>query len=735
MGDTKTTAYDTWIQNALGFDIAERRKQVREQVQSGGRARSNSFTFGEQRRGSPLVPDSSDPQETAYKKRLAEVGQHVRSAQGKGATMPDGVAAKLKEAGELAGQKNHTQAIAALDEADLLVTQAEDTARRDTLKKAYDAIADTVRSNTSNGEADQPWFSAGVRPAKVLMAALSVGFSGKKTTEELAKALQDLQDMLPQIKDMGERRVAHEGYVLNFRPKVKQALAIKPGDNKALADAQEALRKADAERTTNDVLKDASLSETQRLLDSVATELKQVQILSAQRVADMTNAKGAKKSDVRSKVMGLLEEDPGMLKQLAETPEGRGVLDTLVADIGKSAKGKTDNKFVAAALEARFGSKFTGDLENSAGPRLYSVFKMVPDEHTIGNPKIAEVKRNKNYKPVSWYGVGEDEDEGVGEHHIVINAVRTGGLKGWIVDTVAGGDNPMTHGAQKYQNVKGDKKLNAFNHVTLHEIGHGVDEKEGFMNRNGSATAFGGWLEHDLEEVADLIGAETGFYSDFKAQPRALLRTYLTAALSKGFDASKLKERGQAAAKLTKQDLLGDPGVQAAEAGRLDLDEKGWKKDSIKQHKQTASKAIALKGDGKKLAQTAIDEILSDRTAEKVVGELFSLQPEPGIDWNALAKHEAIKICVAIKLSGSDKGLWIQGSNAVKYAVGGRVYQEAYSGSWVSYEPSALSQRVTNYQFRAPGEWFADAYACYFLGKLPDSHPLGRWLATQVAPN
>jgi hypothetical protein len=194
-----------------------------------------------------------------------------------------------------------------------------------------------------------------------------------------------------------------------------------------------------------------------------------------------------------------------------------------------------------------------------------------------------------------------------------------------------------------------------------------------------------------------------------------------------------MKERGKAASKVTKDELLGDPGVKAADAARSDLDTNGWKKSSVKRHKQAAVKAIKLKGDGKTLAEAAIDQILADRKAEIVVAELVSLKSSPGVDWDALAKHDAVKTCTAIKLAGSDKGLWIKGAGAASYAVGGRVYQESYGGDWCSYDPAALGQRVTNYQFRAPGEWFADAYSAFFLGKLPDQHPLNGWLAGQVA--
>lgn len=60
------------------------------------------------------------------------------------------------------------------------------------------------------------------------------------------------------------------------------------------------------------------------------------------------------------------------------------------------------------------------------------------------------------------------------------------------------------------------------------------------------------------------------------------------------------------------------------------------------------------------------------------------------------------------------KNPWYSRDNRAN--VGGRVFQMAYSGStYCSYTWSARqAHAVSAYQFRAPGEWFAEAYACYY---------------------
>lgn len=81
-----------------------------------------------------------------------------------------------------------------------------------------------------------------------------------------------------------------------------------------------------------------------------------------------------------------------------------------------------------------------------------------------------------------------------------------------------------------------------------------------------------------------------------------------------------------------------------------------------------------------------------------------------------------------------DRSPWALGPECAKaitaggFALGPRVFHEAYANVWVSYLVSARQQGITGYQFRAPGEWFSELYAAYKMQKLKDSHPAKAWL-------
>jgi hypothetical protein len=59
----------------------------------------------------------------------------------------------------------------------------------------------------------------------------------------------------------------------------------------------------------------------------------------------------------------------------------------------------------------------------------------------------------------------------------------------------------------------------------------------------------------------------------------------------------------------------------------------------------------------------------------------------------------------------------------------GRVYLESYENMWWSYKLTLKELKwYRDYQYRAPGEFFADSYAAYYLGNRNTKNPIHEWL-------
>jgi hypothetical protein len=105
------------------------------------------------------------------------------------------------------------------------------------------------------------------------------------------------------------------------------------------------------------------------------------------------------------------------------------------------------------------------------------------------------------------------------------------------------------------------------------------------------------------------------------------------------------------------------------------------------------------------------------------LGSLFT-------EWDQIQNHAVIAKCrqgIYTKAEPWNKGK----AHADSVVLNGRVYQEAYDNDWFSYaHADRATTGVTKYQWRAPGEWFAEIYALFYLNKLSGSHPMSNWFTT-----
>jgi hypothetical protein len=89
-----------------------------------------------------------------------------------------------------------------------------------------------------------------------------------------------------------------------------------------------------------------------------------------------------------------------------------------------------------------------------------------------------------------------------------------------------------------------------------------------------------------------------------------------------------------------------------------------------------------------------------------------------------------LKVVDWVSMASVNSNPWASNAQAAKIAIDGIVYHESYALTWNSYPLSARKQGMTGYQFRAPGEWFAELYAAFHSQKLKSGHPARAWLET-----
>jgi hypothetical protein len=356
----------------------------------------------------------------------------------------------------------------------------------------------------------------------------------------------------------------------------------------------------------------------------------------------------------------------------------------------------------------------------------------LPKQHTRDNPLLKKIKRERPAKgeseKASFYGSG----------YIFLSLERTG---------------KNTEGFDQDPDLDDDYKVDPSEHsrfdaVTLHKIGHSVDDNNKFMDGKGSGSTYGGWRKHTVVEVAEAVGAAKGFFDAF-ALPRALLRAYLAYVLKRIDDpATKMKKtmsvQEVGSAVTNRDELLADPSLAQADTEPTKFLRDGWDSTLVNAAYEDVTRMIKLKDKKQVVAYEAlklilppsVDESKSAADAADAILTTICINVDVDVDanapdWNALAKHKAVEVCKSIRLNGG-KGLWSRRADPKGAAINGRVYQEAYKDDWNSYEATERKKGVSSYQFRSPSEWFAEVYSAYFLKKLPKAHPMYKWLEDEV---
>lgn len=148
----------------------------------------------------------------------------------------------------------------------------------------------------------------------------------------------------------------------------------------------------------------------------------------------------------------------------------------------------------------------------------------------------------------------------------------------------------------------------------------------------------------------------------------------------------------------------------------------GWK--TYPDHTTAATELVAASAGG---ITTELD--VSQRTAvvanivgAMVVGNTSALESDiranawfaglTGANQRAVLSDRALS-ATRIGLGVQASAPWFVAADGGEH-LGEHVYQQSYAPTWVRYRHEARTRMVAPYQFRDPGEWFAECYAAYY---------------------
>jgi hypothetical protein len=426
------------------------------------------------------------------------------------------------------------------------------------------------------------------------------------------------------------------------------------------------------------------------------------------------------------------------MREIGDGPDGLETLDTMVEALGGKAETEEAREMVKAALKARFKiDTLEGQMTTKALPKLYKVLGSVPEWQVRDNDSLKNIKRVKSGpEGASIYYKEGDEKAGRPGDYIYLELGRTG---------------TFAFTSENYKKDDGTKtKVDSFSVTTLHEIGHAVDDRLGFMGGHELDAKYGGWKNEKREDIAGIVAAKKGFLGGWeKPYDRRQLVKVMDGVLDKGtidvgdWDRKAAQVAEVFAAKSDDEitrEMLADPGIVLAETDR-DTFTRG---NSWPPNTDTNVNAARMRVDRKwKMLRGDMQSVIATMLEQKVPAAVeiarlisrlrgFEAAMTP-TDKAKLETHPAVELCRAIRITGGNSGLWDQGASAAgKWAIDSRVYQQAYKNTWVSYAAGVRPRGISQYQFRAPGEWFAELYAMYYLKKLPKTHADAVWLKAEI---
>ena len=401
--------------------------------------------------------------------------------------------------------------------------------------------------------------------------------------------------------------------------------------------------------------------------------------------------------------------------------------------MGFALRRKSHRNWIKKLLAQEFQLRVRGWWSEVALRRTYLTFHTLPEGTVRG--VVDEINRSRGFG-----------SSAAGQRIKMGSLLPTAPTMGGIEPLIRLGRGRFLKNDSKYSARM--KWKNAWDMTLLHEVGHTVDHKRKVMDEYGASPLFGGWKKMSATDVAaSILDAYMEGHVHFSGEEEAEIARL--EEVEKNEDAISAKKWPQGTShdeKLEYFNTIGKPAwdrKKAAEGQRETLI------DQVHTRAWTARHSVP-----REMLKRGINAAATKRgyTSYGTTDHIQSaVRGTPGFDalttrdkartLSAVTTHPA----VTMVRKNYKSGAWERNDETMAKMArpfGGRYFQRAYPGTgnkadrkrnaqWVSFQVDSRKDAVSQYQYRAPGEWFAELYAHYYLGTL-EGHPLYRWFKREI---
>ena len=272
-----------------------------------------------------------------------------------------------------------------------------------------------------------------------------------------------------------------------------------------------------------------------------------------------------------------------------------------------------------------------------------------------------------------------------------------------------------------------------FDHTVLHEIGHSVEAKLNVMNRFGGDTERGGWVEYNKPETfaADIVAATGGSTPDALVGTDDLAPAVICVLAKKSlatvFNAANKAQEARIA-KATEEDTFlktsDEQHAKKSESTAPFREKLETRQAYNERHAQENAAGLAA-------AQEKRAKLMAGKDQRDAAIASGRARLERGRRAFTQALEASAAVILARRVMKAGEYAWLKNlsdQRAYGLEANGRIFTKSYPEKYASYAVAGRVDEVSKYQWRAPGEWFAEMYAAYFGGYLAKNHPQRAWL-------